>query len=297
MTLPGSVDKQRRRLKFFRRVGLRSAKSADISVVRATNLEDLVGAYGLVHQTFVEQGFIPPEEGGLRIRPFEALPEMATFVAKLEGRIVAVMSIVPDSQELGLPGDHAFRAELDCLRAEGRRICEVTNDVVAKEHRTGTFFIQLTRACFAHAQSIGCDDVFACVNPQHACFFESVLLFEPCGNRRSYSGAPGDLVEGKRLSLQGLEERAIEMDRMLGADAFLRDYYYTANPYHARVRAWAKVARNAFADPEMLRELFVRRSRLPERCSPEELAAIRKRWGPELFEEVFGSACAATAVA
>lgn len=64
-------------------------------------MEDLPAAYGLVHDAFVDKGYIHTHASGLRLRPFEALPEMATFVAVVDDAVAVVMAIVPDSPDLG----------------------------------------------------------------------------------------------------------------------------------------------------------------------------------------------------
>jgi hypothetical protein len=46
------------------------------------------------------------------------------------------------------------------------------------------------------------------------------------------------------------------------------------------------MARRVFLDAPTLRHLFVERSGLLGRCTPEQLDAIRHRWGDVLFEEV-----------
>ena len=211
-----------RRVSRLKNVRILERGLRNVVVERATNVADIQDAYRLVHDAFVEQGFMAPSVSGLRVRAFEALPEMATFVAKIDGQVAAVMSALPDSPDMGLPADSAFGEELDVLRTAGRSICEITNDAVLPDHRNGLLFLELTRACFAHVVAVGCTDMFACITPKHATFFGGFLQFMPWGSRRSYSREIEDLVEGNRLDLQEVSYRAMKPEELSEEEEFLR---------------------------------------------------------------------------
>ena len=275
-----------RRAAFFRRAGLFGGEQTSFVVTRALRLEEFAEAYSLVHDCYVERGYIERNEGGIRVRPFEAMSEMATFVAKAEGKVIAVTSVLMDSPELALPSDKAFEGELAALRAEGRRVCEITNLAVHPDYRNTPVFSELTRCCLAHAMAVGYDDLFIAISPEHARFFQEVLLFEPCGERRSYSTEIEDIVEGKRLDLHSVEDRCIERDDILEHETFLHDFYFAKNEFSKYVRRWAIRAAKTFTDIGLLRELFVVRGDLFSRCNRREAEAIRRRWGADVFDAV-----------
>ena len=241
-----------------------------------------------MHDVFVEKGFIDRQTGGVRLRAFEALPEMATFVAKHDERVVAVMSILPDSPDLGLPSDEAFRDELDQMRLMGRHICEITNLAIEEEFRNTTAFFDLTRCCLAEAMAVDCDELFIAISPEHCRFFQGVLQFVLLGEPRSYSATKEDIVQGMALNLVNSEQRARQLDEVLGPDACLHDFLFAKNEYHDRVGSWARQARRAFDSPMLLADLFVLGSDLLSRCGPRELAAIRSRWGAD-YADITGA--------
>lgn len=277
----------RKKVALLKRMGLFNSADTEIKVRRAMTERDLRAAYGLVHDVFVESGYIDPQPHGIRLRPFEAIPETATFVADVDGEIVAVMSIVEDDEDLGLPSDKAFGKELDALRREGRRLSEITNLAVGKAYRRSNAFSELTRACFAQALWWGCDDIVIAISPGHAAFFQDVLQFDPMGDQRSYSSDKLDIVEAKRMDLREIEKRWKEADRLLGDDAFLIDYYYRENPYHARVGPVATLAKRAFLDPERLRRLFAAPHNFLDTFTAEQRQALCRRWGQGLYAEVY----------
>lgn len=286
---PEQAERLKRRIARLRKGGMFDSQGSATSIERAVTIEDLAAAYALIHDAYVEAGYMRPSAGGVRVRAFEAFPEMATFVAKVDGKIVAVTSLVADSPDMGLPSDHVYREELDRLRQEPGTVFEITNLAIAPEYRNRPLFLQLTQAVFAHALANGCGNVFIAISPGHTHFFHDVCQFEPWGSRRSYSDEVEDMVEGMRLCVADSENLALWVDRLLGPeDAFLFNFYFARNPYHDRVDDWAVRSERTFADPRMLRDLFILRSRFLLDCTDEELDAVNRRWGDRVYWQVWG---------
>ncbi|HUX15640.1 MAG TPA: hypothetical protein VMW52_04155, partial [Phycisphaerae bacterium] len=124
---------------------------------RAVSSEDLAAAYRLVHDVFVERGYILPHPSGMRVRKgVEGSPVTATFIAMIDGRVVGAQSIVEDSGKIGLPADGAFRGEVDSIRGDGKKVCEAVNQAVAPDYRKTGVALELMRCMFAHALMIDC---------------------------------------------------------------------------------------------------------------------------------------------
>ncbi|MCK4625962.1 MAG: hypothetical protein KAV00_11670 [Phycisphaerae bacterium] len=273
----------RRRMALLKRIGLFNNDTQGAKITRATSIEDFIKAYRLVHDVFVQQGYIHPDETGIRVRPFEALPGTATFIAKVGDEVVGVTSVVVDSPELGLPTDKAFKTEVDGLRGEGRKICEGTNWLVADSHRNSAVMTELMRCSYAHALAFGYSDFVGTVSPGHAKFY-NLLGFEQIGDVRSYSR---DIEDPVVLVHLRSNERFEGVTTASGeAELFLKKYYLDDNPYHRYVGTWQIMSDRFFSDPMLLTELFVHGSGLLGRCSRGELEAIRRQWGDELFAEV-----------
>ncbi len=273
----------------LKRAGFFGSYPPGTSIARATSLGDLRTAFSLVHDSFVDMGYIQPAECGMRIRCFEALPEAATFVAWGDGEIAGVLSVVPDTPEFGVPADKAFRDEIDKLRAEGRRICEGTNWVMAEKYRNTPLMTELMRCAFAHAMAEGYTDFLGAVSPGHVRFY-SLLAFEPVSDVRSYSKDFDDPVVLVRLSKDAVGKRVASANEDDDEDnAFLVNYYVDQNPYRTMVDGWEIMAKGLFKDPASLRDLFVRDSGFLAHCSDEELDAIRDHWGEEVFEQAVAS--------
>ena len=102
--------------------------------------------------------------------------------------------------DLGLPSDKAFGDELDdCERAADVYVRSPL--AVAPEYCNTPVLFELTRSCLAHAMLIGQTDTFIAISPEHARFFEDVLLFYPSGDQRNY--APSTAGIGRLPSVAG----------------------------------------------------------------------------------------------
>jgi len=289
-----SARGESRRLRLLKKAGFFGSYPPGTSIIRATSQEDLRSAYTLVHDAFVERGYIKAVDCRMRIRCFEALPETATFVAHVKGEIAGVLSVVPDTAGFGLPADTAFKVEIDQLRKRGRRLCEGTNWVMAEKYRNTPIMTELMRCAFAHAMSEGYTDFLGTVSPGHVRFY-SLLAFEPISPVRSYSKDAYDPVVVVCLSKDVVTQRVTDAGTEGDDNAFLVDYYVDSNPYHDTVQEWAVVAQGLFKDPEALAELFVQDSHFLDRCTKAERKAIKRFWGEEVYAQVVATPVSVTA--
>lgn len=278
--------RESRRLGLLKRMGL-FAENPEVEIARAVTVENLSEAFRLVHDVFVQEHYIRPQESGMRIRAYEALPSTATFVALLRDQVVGVQSLVLDDTELGVPSDESFRQELDAIRGPGRRLCEATNEAVVEACRRSPVPTELMRCMFAQALASGCHELITTVSPGHAKFY--VLLgFEQISPVRSYSRELNDPVVVLRMPLDRMRERVAGIISRGDADdeAFLKSYYIDENPYLSFIEEWASDAEAAFRDTSLLRDLFVDRGQVLPWCTDQEREAVRRAWGEDLYQAV-----------
>lgn len=277
-----STDLNRRKLNLLRHTGFFGFDLKGCVIERALGADDLRAAYQLVHNVFVGTGYIEPEAGGIRLRIFEASPDTATFVAKKNGEVVGVLSVVLDSVELGLPSDTAFGAELDELRATGSRICEVTNQAVMKEYRRSSVLTELMRCAIAYMVKANCGQALATVSPNHQKFYKMVG-FRSFGTLRSYSKKLHDPVVAVSLPIDLYRSEIPVPD----IDPYIHHMGSTGNPFMARAEEWTVIARERFLCSELLDKLLNTGRNFLSECSPAEQTYLQSRWGGPLFERVF----------
>ncbi|NSW56927.1 MAG: GNAT family N-acetyltransferase [Armatimonadetes bacterium] len=273
-----------RRIRMLKDAGLLARRTFTEHISRAITPEDLREAYRLVHDVYVEQGYILPHRTGLRVRVFEALPHTATFIAKDQGEIVGTMSLVLEAPGLGLPSEKLFREEIRALRANSghRPLCEVSNLAVRPEYRRTSVFYELIQPIFAQAFLWKCSYGFISICPKHAKFFQDVIQFDPWGDCRTYCEETNDEVVGMSMDLATIERRFKATDELLGDDGFLHRDFFADNPFIDKCREWELAALCAFRDSEPLRSLLIEEACLLERCSDDERECLRIAWGPLL---------------
>lgn len=272
----------RRKIAMLRRCGLFGQDTRGAVVTRACTIGDLRQAYRLVHAVFLAEGFLHAEPAGIRLRIYETAPETATFVAKVGDRVIGVLSVVGDSDSFGLPSDGAFKPELDTLRRSGRRLCEMTNQVVEAGFRNSGVPTELMRCAGAHCIQAGYNECVVSISPGHHGFYH-LLGFRQIGAKRSYSPKVYDPVLALGWDIDPYREPALSLTEI---QRFVCDELTERNPFLTRVGGWTRQARQQFLNPDFLRELFVDERNFLEECSREQRRILRQCWGNELFGAV-----------
>lgn len=271
-----------RKLGLLKRTGLFGNNLKGCTIQRACTADDLRQAYRLVHDVYLGQGYINPDPCRMRVRIFETAPETATFIAKVDGVVVAVLSVVEDSPELGLPSDGAFKHELDVLRRAGKRLCEATNQVVAEEYRKSAVPTELMRCAVALVLTEGYDEAIAAVSPSHNGFYD-LLGFRMVGTLRSYSEGIDDPVIALSMDINQYREPRTGLS---GAAEFVQQFLADGNQFLSCVTEWAGEARRNFLNPDLLKQLFVLEKNFLEMFTPAELGVLHRRWGQQTFAAV-----------
>ena len=88
----------------------------EIDVTASDRVEDIDEALMVVHDGFVEAGYLDPTPSGRRMHPAYLNPGTVFFVARVDGETVGTCALIADGP-FGLPSDRAFAEENDLLRA------------------------------------------------------------------------------------------------------------------------------------------------------------------------------------
>ena len=173
----------------------------------ASSREDLANCYRLVYKVYLKCGYTELKPEQMRINLWNTLPGTHTILAEKQGNLAGTLTCVMDS-EAGLPADGFCTEELQRLRAEGRRLCEISGLAIDRKHASPTTVLKLFRYALALTTGFmqGTDFIIT-VHPRHAPFYEDLLLFEELKKKPQYApvkGAPGILM---RLNLDTVRER------------------------------------------------------------------------------------------
>ena len=173
----------------------------------ASSREDLANCYRLVYKVYLKCGYTELKPEQMRINLWNTLPGTHTILAEKQGNLAGTLTCVMDS-EAGLPADGFCSEELQKLRANGRRLCEVSGLAIDRKHASATTVLKLLRYALTLTKDFmqGTDFIIT-VHPRHAPFYEDLLLFEKLKKKPQYAsvkGAPGVLM---RINLDTARER------------------------------------------------------------------------------------------
>ena len=170
----------------------RQLDQCDLVARIASTREEWTAAFELVYQQFLRRGYVSPHPSGIVYREAMGLEDSRTIVAVRSSseEVVGTLTIVGDNP-LGFDVEASFPREVDDLRAQGRRLAEVTalaisplTDLPAR----ATFF-HLARLMFFHADWNGYDDMLLVVNPRHLRVYQHLFGAQMLGMCRSHGPA------------------------------------------------------------------------------------------------------------
>jgi hypothetical protein len=179
------------------RVTEEAAAAAEIDVIISDRPEDIDDALRLVHDGFVEAGYLDPAPSGRRMHLSYLNPGTAFFVARIDGEPVGTCSLIADGP-FGLPSDRAFVEENDAMRAEGTgRLHECGSLAVARRYRRHTRRI-MTRVVAAMTRVANAEfpdaPVPMAVAPENLRFYEALVGATLVAEARPLYGAPAILM-------------------------------------------------------------------------------------------------------
>ncbi|MDJ0763124.1 MAG: hypothetical protein QNJ97_09075 [Myxococcota bacterium] len=238
-------SKDERRLAFYQHQGLFAEDKTGASYTRATTQKELEQAYRLIHDVFTDMKFIFPRKSGMRIRRFESKSLTIIYVAKIKEYIISTLSMIIDSEPLGLPSDMAFKRELDSFRLKNYRLCEISCQATASQYRHTSICTELIRHLFVYAWMYSTGVVIS-VSPNQKKFYE-FMGFKQIGGKRSYSDEVDDPVICMLWDFDQLKREWKYVDVRDGTiNAFLKSYFLISNPVFSSTDTWSKNTSNLF---------------------------------------------------
>ena len=167
-----------------------------LSVVVSDRIDDVDVAMSLVHDGYVESGYIEPQPSGRRLIPHYLTPGAVFALGYFEDAPAGVCAGIPDGP-WGLPSEHAFPDEFREVRQRGP-LLEVCSLVVARNRRGMTREILMgTVGALLRAAAAGGDDptIVVTMAPEQERFYAALFGVRPAGPSRDLYGAPATLHE------------------------------------------------------------------------------------------------------
>ncbi len=180
------VDKTYRLLKL---AGVQKALTKRPHMIKpAFRRDEFEGAFRLVYERYKDAKMILPNRYQLWFTRYHALPETRVILGLLPELPIpaCTASLVFDSVEFGLPSDAIFPDKLDQLRRQGCRLVEFCSLAALPHLRARGLIFHIFRVLYRYALWKGATDLVISVRPEHAAFYEKVLLFKRIGPKRLY---------------------------------------------------------------------------------------------------------------
>ncbi|MDR2788662.1 MAG: hypothetical protein LBD06_09980 [Candidatus Accumulibacter sp.] len=192
----------------------------------AETREELEACFRLLHEAYVDSGFMKPHPSGMRVTIYHALPTTTTLCAKYDDRVVGTISLIRESA-LGVPLQKIF--DLSALEEKGGQIAEVSALAVHKCFRKtgGSILFPLMKFMYEYCTTFfDTRHLVIAVNPSHIELYESLLFFQRLSANvvENYDFVNGAPAIGATLDL----EEAPEIFRK----------HYASKPPHRNLHAY-----------------------------------------------------------
>lgn len=151
---------------------------ARLELKLAETRDELEACFRLLHDAYVEGGFMKPNASGMRVTPFCALPTTTTLCAKYDGQVVGTVSLIGEGV-FGFPLQSAFA--LDRVRAKGGNIAEASGLAIHPAFRGNSAAVLFPLMKFVRQYCVEYFDVqhlVIAVHPDGIDVYESLLFFE-----------------------------------------------------------------------------------------------------------------------
>ena len=173
-----NVLPQNRRFAIYRTfVDCDPAPSERLLLKIADTKEELEACFTLLHDAYVDSGFMKPDPSGMRVTIYHALPTTTTLCAKYDGQVVGTLSLIRESV-LGFPLQRIF--DLTAIREKKGNIAEVSALAVHKRFRRtgGSILFPLMKFMYEYCTTFSdTRHLVIAVNPRHVETYESLLFF------------------------------------------------------------------------------------------------------------------------
>jgi hypothetical protein len=142
----------------------------------AHSRESLARASMLVQRMYLEKGY--------DISQIQRIPDRITLTASIDGEATGTLTSGIDSGS-GLLADENYKQEIDQLRAEGRRIFEITKFAVDETRGSKRLLGALFNIGYIYGRRLqNQTDLVIEVTPRHAKFYRRMLGFAQIGPER-----------------------------------------------------------------------------------------------------------------
>lgn len=265
------VPERRRAVRIRHAASLCKERALWLDVKIAEEKEELEAAYRLLHDVYVEAGYMQPHPAGIRLSIYNALPHTITFVARENQKVVGTVTLIIDSP-LGLPMEEIYPEEVAFLRENRPKLAEAGGLAFDRQSRYEKMFMYLNQILVAFAMFAGVTDILIAINPKHAAFYYDILLFKFLGPEKPYAKVNGAPAVAMYLNLQEVEGEVKQFYDFDVFDADLYTFFFTRNV--PTIEQLEKRVSHLIMTPELLRYFFAEKTNILKEATPKQLRFV-----------------------
>jgi hypothetical protein len=255
----------------------------------ARTREDLEAAFKILHDVYVEQGYMKPSPTGLRVTKFHALPTTTTLVAKFRGQVVGTISIIRDTA-FGLPLDDVF--DLQVLRQRYTQVAEISSLAIQRKFRVehGKLLWPLLKFFFHYSKhTVRLEAILIGVHPRWSDFYVGILGFQAlrAASVSEYDFANGNPVEGLFLDLETAPGRYAQMYAKRSGDGDVHHFFTSrcAANFTLPCRDYYKIS-DSVMTPQLLEYFFVQKTQTLDSMSESEILLLVNAYPEHRFRHL-----------
>lgn len=223
---------ERRRSVRLRRSAMLKARLDEIdrpNIKIAESRDEWTQSFALVYQEYIAAGYIKtPHPSELYLSSYNFLPETCVFIFRTYLTVISTLTQIFDSELFGLPMDALYRPELDDLRAQNRKVTELSALATPRETRWCNLMVFLSKTMFEYSKLNQVNDICIMVNPKHVSFYKTMFLFDDFGPERFYTGVGAPAV-ALRINMDNIEEKLQDKYKDFDMDGNLYDFFCKMN--------------------------------------------------------------------
>jgi hypothetical protein len=251
--------------------------SESLEIKIATDERELESAYRLLHNSYVDAGFMNPDPTEMRVLPQHLLPQTTTIVAKWKGNVIGTLSLIRDNP-FGLPLEKIF--DVNDRRKNGRRLAEVSSLAVDPAYRgqISIALFPLFRFVYQYAKEcFGIHEFVIAVNPSMVDLYLGLICFERLKSKpKPYDFVKGAPAVGLFLNFETCMER---WKKAFGHRPEKSNFhkYWTEIPTDPRNRMPKRKYHSSsdpILTPKLLTEFFLDRAQLAKKLSYKEVQTL-----------------------
>lgn len=173
----------------------------------AETREELEACFRLLHDVYVQRGYMQRDPSGMRVTIYHALPTTTILCAKFDGKVVGTLSLIRESA-IGFPLQRVF--DLSSVRARRGNIAEVSALAIHPEFQHGgTVLFPLMKMIYEYSTTLfDTRHLVIAINPRHIETYEALLFFRRLSGNivESYDFVNGAPAIGATLDLKHAPE-------------------------------------------------------------------------------------------